>query len=184
MTIRTILILVACAVFISGCASMSKSECASADWETRGAFDGQMGSPLSLLSEHVSACAKIGVSPNAALYGKGHANGVKLYCTPNSGLAKGRENAEYNDVCPIGLEAPFLASFVDGLELNLYKIEQQKAAAESRLFSLRLEQATHYVVPEDLLSDVKYAEEAVTNLSSQALRLKLRIAEMRLRARR
>lgn len=161
---------------------MSKSECASANWEARGALDGQNGRPLSLLSSHTSACAKIGVSPNALLYSKGHANGVKLYCKPSSGLAQGRNNAEYNDVCPIDLEAPFLLSFVDGLELNLYKAEQEKALAESRLYRLRLKQAAHDgAAPQDLLDDLDNEESAVSRLSSQELSLKLRISEMRLK---
>jgi hypothetical protein len=182
VAVKTIFIPAICLLFVSGCASMSKSECANANWETRGALDGQNGSPLSLLSSHASACAKIGVSPNAELYSKGHANGVKRYCTPSSGLAKGRVNAEYNDVCPVGLEAPFLSSFVDGLELNLFKTEQEKYAAESRLYRLRLEQATYDdPIPEDLLDDLEYEEDTVTRLSSQELRLKLRISELRLR---
>jgi hypothetical protein len=182
VTVKTIFIPAICLVFISGCASMSKSECASANWETRGSLDGQNGSPLSLLSSHAKACAKIGVSPNAGLYNKGHANGVKLYCTPRNALAKGRINAEYNDVCPVALEATFLSSFVDGLELNLYKVEQEKAVAESRLFRLRLKQAAHDgPAPEDLLDDLDSEEDAVSSLSSQELSLKLRISEMRLK---
>lgn len=184
VTVKTIFIPAICLMFMSGCASMSKSECASANWESRGALDGQNGSPLSLLSDHTSACAKIGVTPNAGLYSKGHANGVKLYCTPSSGLAKGRMNAEYNDVCPVGLEAPFLSSFVDGLELNLFKVEQEKAVAESRLYRLRLEQSRYDdPIPEHLLDDLDNEEDTVARYSSQELRLKLRISEMRLKIR-
>jgi cell wall-associated NlpC family hydrolase len=182
MAAKTILISGICLLFISGCASMSKSECASANWETRGSLDGQNGSPLSLLSSHAKACAKIGVSPNAELYRKGHANGVRLYCTPQNGLAEGRQNAQYNDVCPTDLEAPFLSSFVDGLELSLYKAEREKASAESRLYRLRLEQAAHDgPAPDKLVKRLENQENEVSRYSSEELRLKLRISELRLK---
>ena len=182
MVAKTILISGICLLFVSGCASMSKSECASANWEARGSLDGQNGSSLSLLSSHAKACGKIGVSPDAELGRKGHANGVRLYCTPRNGLAEGRQNAQYNDVCPTDLEAPFLSSFVDGLELSLYRVEREKASAESKLYRLRIEQAAHDgPAPDTLVRRLEKQENAVSNYSSEELRLKLRISELRLK---
>ena len=49
---------------LSGCASLSKSECLSADWEDIGIRDGANGQPEEYLIQHAKACSKVHVVPD------------------------------------------------------------------------------------------------------------------------
>ena len=44
---------------VSGCASLSKSECMNASWEDIGIRDGANGRPEEYLIQHSTACAKV-----------------------------------------------------------------------------------------------------------------------------
>jgi len=96
-------------------------------------------------------------------------------------IEEGMPMESNSDVCPVDLEAPFLNSFVDGLELKLSDVEQRKSAAESRLFRLRVEQAAlKGPVPEKLAKKLDRQETAITNLENEKYQLRLRISELRL----
>ena len=49
---------------LSGCASLSKSECLNANWEDIGVRDGANGQPEEYLIQHSTACAKVNVAPD------------------------------------------------------------------------------------------------------------------------
>ena len=160
---------------------MSKSECANANWQARGYSDGQNGSPRSLLSRHIKACGKIGVYPNQAQYQSGYLEGVKLYCTPRNGLKEGRLNAEYHDVCPVELESAFLKSHIDGLQLKLTELEQEKFSANSELFTLRL-LLLHATLADKkgIRHDINNLESSLSRITSNQLAIQTRISEYRL----
>jgi hypothetical protein len=182
MSVKNYLVFAICLIALNGCASMSKSECANANWELRGLKDGQEGSPLSLLSRHAKACAKVDVFPNQAMYLEGHAKGARLYCTPRNGLSEGRDNQDYNDVCPIDLEASFLSSFIDGLELKASEIQRNESDAESKLYRLRLQRASiDGPAPKSLTRDIERQEDKIASYNSDRSSIRLRIAEMRLK---
>lgn len=179
------LISIICLLGISGCASMSKSECANANWQTRGFSDGQNGSTLPLLSRHTKACSKIGVYPDELQYRIGHSEGVKLYCTPKNGLKQGRSGADYYDVCPIELESAFLQSHIDGLQIKLLELEREHNFAERELFTLRfLLMTSEEKDKRDINSDIDTLETTLSRNQSQQLSIQTRISEYRLRIRR
>jgi len=99
---------VAALVFVSGCASMSKSECVSADWFQRGLADGQSGQSPAYLESHREACAEVNVRPDAARWQAGWQQGVVLYCTPNAAWSAGVSNQPYRGVCAGLDEGTFL----------------------------------------------------------------------------
>lgn len=104
-------------LFLSGCASMDKSECLTANWQTIGFEDGTTGKNVSNISEYRKDCAKYGVSPDLADYRAGHLQGSKLFCTLRNGFEQGNNGNSYNRNCPEALEDAFLAGFRDGQEL-------------------------------------------------------------------
>jgi len=84
---------------IQGCATMNQSECQSANWQIIGLEDGSAGRATSYIGEHRSACAEYGISPDLEAYLNGHAQGLKQYCSYESGYSLGERGSGYNQVC-------------------------------------------------------------------------------------
>jgi hypothetical protein len=118
---------------LAGCASMSKRECVTANWQQRGAADGNKGLPVSTLRSHGEACAAVSVVPDAIAYVTGYRQGLQDYCTPENGLQLGTVNREYLDVCPPQLEKAFLPSYIEGLQLKLIQLELDPRTGGSQL---------------------------------------------------
>lgn len=116
-------ILLAAAVLINGCASMTENECLTANWLDQGFRDGRNGQALSRLEEHRQACAKVGVTPNRQLYFKGREQGILHYCTPDNALQEGLKGRQYRSACPAHLEHDFLIAYEQGKEI--YDAEQR-----------------------------------------------------------
>lgn len=108
---------------LSGCASMTPEECRTANWYEQGLRDGTRGQPRSYVEEHREACTKVGVVPDAALWEKGRAKGIRQYCTPHNGLEVGRRGGSYRNACPPELEGDFLDAYRAGK--RVYDAEQR-----------------------------------------------------------
>jgi len=85
-------------VLLGGCASMSKEECKTANWEIVGFDDGSHGNPVTLIKRHQEDCAGV-VTPDFAAYQKGHARGVARYCVAGNGYNSGIRGYRANTVC-------------------------------------------------------------------------------------
>lgn len=118
---RAGLLLAAC-LALSGCASMSESECKVADWLRIGQRDGAQGRPESRLADHAEACGKVGIQPDAVQYRRGWDQGVASYCTPDVGWREGLAGRSYHGVCRGRGEAEFLRYHRAGSEV--YRVEQ------------------------------------------------------------
>ena len=131
---------------MSGCASMSRSECAAVDWRTIGYEDGAAGFPGEHIAQHRKACAKYGITPNFDLYQAGRSQGLREYCRPSNGYRLGAVGGSYAGVCPSGLEAPFLEGYDAGRQL--YTLQSGVADAANRLDAARreLDQVEHEIV--------------------------------------
>src|SRR5688572_26151421 len=68
---------------LSGCASLSKSECLNANWEDIGVRDGANGQPEEYLIQHSTACAKVNVAPDRGAWLHGREKGLERYCLPH-----------------------------------------------------------------------------------------------------
>ena len=119
-------------VLVSSCATLNKSECREADWQTIGLEDGAKGHPLTYISRHRKACAEHGVTPDLDQYRLGHTTGLNQFCTPSNGFKQGRAGRSYNDVCPADLENRFLAGYATGRELHELKSEIDRMLREAR----------------------------------------------------
>lgn len=125
---------------LASCATLSKEQCLAGDWSGQGYSDGAAGLSMSRLDEHAEACAKHGVTPDAAAYADGRDQGLVRYCTPASGFRSGRTGSGYGGVCPAWLERDFLPAYQDGQ--LVYAAQQALDAARGRVDSLggRLEE--------------------------------------------
>lgn len=121
--IRFILILFVF-VIISGCASLSKSECNEGNWAKIGSKDANRGLLADKqLKKHRSACAKHQTSPNNKLYYSGYAQGLKQFCINKVGFRHGSQGSEYLENCPVSLEPDFLRGYIPGLESAMDTLE-------------------------------------------------------------
>jgi len=104
----------ATSVLISGCATMSESECLTADWRAIGYEDGSAGRPATQLGTRRQVCAEFGVTPNAEAWTAGREEGLLNFCVPSNGFRIGRAGQTYSGVCPGQLEANFMYGFREG----------------------------------------------------------------------
>ena len=81
---------------LSGCASLSKSECLAADWEDIGVRDGANGQPEEYLIEHAKACAKVNVIPDRGAWQHGRERGLERYCVPRRAYQNGEYGSGFN----------------------------------------------------------------------------------------
>jgi DNA repair exonuclease SbcCD ATPase subunit len=115
----------------NGCASLSKEECATADWAAIGYGDGSHGKPASRFNAHQEACAEHGLKADFSVYKEGHQRGLQeVYCKPRNGYQLGLRGAGYNNVCPAAIEPTFLTAYHSGrgihsLQLSYNVLNQQ-----------------------------------------------------------
>ncbi|MBU4527331.1 MAG: DUF2799 domain-containing protein [Hoeflea sp.] len=129
MKLRFALLMSLCAL-ASSCQTLSKEECAVADWRVIGEQDGAAGyNPQDRFARHVKACTKAGVAADQTLWYQGYQQGLPRYCTPLNGLTVGSEGKSYANVCPIDLDAGFREGY------DLGRIYHQKKSEISSLES-------------------------------------------------
>jgi hypothetical protein len=119
MRIFALCCLFSTALFLSGCASLSKEECISGNWQQIGYDDGAKGyDARSRLREHLKSCSEHGIRIDSDKYTTGHKNGLKKYCTPHNGRRVGEQGLHYAGVCPAELENNFLIQYDHGKKIH------------------------------------------------------------------
>ena len=142
MTKFKIILGVLLALMAGGCATLDKSECREADWKIIGLEDGARGHPLSYIGNHRKACAEYGIKPDLALYERGHAIGLKQFCTADNGFSLGRAGRAYNNVCPPALSGQFLAGYETGRELRALSTDIGRMQNDVQTMQTELDEAT------------------------------------------
>ncbi len=120
--------------YMFGCATLNESECKSANWEIIGLEDGSKGRDSSYIGEHRKACSEYTISPDLEAYLKGHAAGLRNYCTEQTGYSLGERGKALSQVC----SGPLAANFARGYHLG-YRVFQARAevqAVRSKIDSL------------------------------------------------
>lgn len=107
---------------VSGCTTMSESECATADWHDIGIKDGRNGMPASYMEERRQDCSKDGISLDQKQYVAGRNTGILEYCTPQNGRLQGQQGRAYLNSCPANLEHDFLTNYEAGK--NVYRAQR------------------------------------------------------------
>lgn len=129
------------AMALAGCSSISPQECQVGDWFAIGKTDGQQGVASSKFRSYQKECAKHGISSDFQAYEQGHAQGVILYCTYDSGRELGQSGGAYNKVCAGALEPQFRLGYDRGRAwyqaesalLNLQRTLRQNAETIEQL---------------------------------------------------
>lgn len=111
------------AATLSGCASLSESECLHANWHAIGMEDGANGKSLAHFGNHRKSCAAAGIAPNVDEYKQGRLAGLEQYCTVSNGLDSGKRGASYRGVCPEEFEMEFLDAFRVGKLIHTVRTE-------------------------------------------------------------
>ncbi len=125
--------MLAAAMLLSACASLSKEQCVGGEWQDIGYADAMKGLTTDRYSQHREACFDYGVSPDFDAYSAGHKAGVPDFCTPESGFKAGRGGYEYQGFCTDHNEAEFLKGYDEGEAV--YRIERQISTARQFLYS-------------------------------------------------
>src|SRR5699024_1217065 len=126
---------------LGGCASMSDKECLVVNWQNKGFRDGRLGFPLSRVVDHRDACASVGVVPNLDRYRRGHAQGIREYCTPANAVEEGRAGKPYRNACPPQLEDEFLYFYEQGRRVYDAQKEVERLNRESKRLERQLDKA-------------------------------------------
>ncbi len=125
-------------LLVSGCASISKEECKTGDWNGIGFKDGSAGKKIARIQGYIEECGKHGATVDRAAYEKGRNEGLKTYCSKDNGFRVGKDGSAMFDECPAAMRPTFMKAWSMGnkiYELNkqLKNIESEMEGFEKRL---------------------------------------------------
>lgn len=108
---------------LAGCASLSKDECLSGNWDEIGFRDGTNGKTSAFLQRHVKACEKTGVVPVQSVWEQGRQRGLPAYCVPSKAYSEGRNGRALSAVCPAAQIPALQAAHSVGVQYHEYTEE-------------------------------------------------------------
>ena len=128
-------VLAAGLMVLAACETMSKEECAAADWHAIGYTDGAAGATMKKFSDRAESCAKKGFQANLSAYNPGRDQGLRTFCVAGRGWSEGLNGYNYQGICPPDLEGGFLEGYRDGS--YAYRVKSALSSAQSALSSAR-----------------------------------------------
>lgn len=137
------LLFILVAVTLSGCASMTASQCQVADWARVGFSDGARGQSENKLAAYTEDCAKTNVQPDAQAYRKGWDSGIQQYCTAANGWNEGVQGNDYKaQACQGQVGHPVFSRYLAaGMQLHITNQQIDHNAFETQQLRKRLEDA-------------------------------------------
>jgi hypothetical protein len=126
------LVILALGAFLSGCASLNKAQCISANWFDLGVDNALSGKRSSYVAEHTQACAKHAITPDFETYKKGWESGVIKFCTAQSGWRYAMNGRYYHNTCSAQAEHDFLPAYRLGRKIRDKKDQLKELEADSR----------------------------------------------------
>lgn len=170
MRFKAFLAVMAAALVLPGCASMSGSECELSDWRGIGFEDGSRGQSTEIVAKRRKACAKHGVAIDHAAYMEGRAEGLRVYCQPQTGFNLGAGGGVYRGICPADLEPAFGDAYNAGRRLHDLQSDVNATVAAINTRRYQLEQAAE---------DMKSKEAAVVRSDTPAEERVVLLSEIR-----
>jgi hypothetical protein len=179
-------------LLVSGCATLSESQCIAGDWQTVGYRDGLKGAASSQLLQHQNACMKHGIAPDRDTYLLGWNAGVEQYCQPGNGFNVGKQGGGYSSICPAHLKDAYYAAYQDGRLLynaqsEVDRINRQISQKEYRIEQLQkdLSKTEAQLISDDvtseerleLLLETKSMAQKQGELKADIVHLKVELAE-------
>jgi hypothetical protein len=121
---------------LGGCASLSKSECLSADWQDIGIRDGADGRPEEYLVKHAAACAKVQVTPDRERWLAGRDQGLDRFCVPYRAYQLGEYGASFDvGICRRYDQDRLVNAYEHGLEVN--RLGAEVDSIQGEIYRLR-----------------------------------------------
>lgn len=132
-------------VALSGCESMSASQCQVADWYRVGQTDGANGVAESRLADYAEDCAKVGIRPDAQAYRRGWDVGLAQFCQPANGWRQGVQGqASKESLCAGRPDFPqFSRNLQNGLAVYRTNEQIRRNNDEIARLQKRLEKAAN-----------------------------------------
>jgi hypothetical protein len=119
------------AVWLAGCATLSRSECEAGNWREIGAADGSYGYPASRFDMHVKACTRYEVAPDRTLYLAGRDEGLVSYCRLERAAREGVAGRTNYKVCSGELGLSFDRVYDEGRDV--YRARSDAADIRSEI---------------------------------------------------
>lgn len=129
-----LIVSIICLGVLAGCATLSKAQCQTGDWQSVGELDGRAGHPSTRIAEHNEACSKHSVTVDRSLYNKGYQAGLKHYCTPSNAAKIGLAGRTYNNVCTGENGISFLRIYREANDV--YSIDREITALQDEIVVL------------------------------------------------
>ena len=126
-----ILLLLSLLAVISACSSLSKEECQSANWLTRGKSDALKGITEPKNTSYQEDCSEHGVTVDNRNNMKGYNEGLDLYCTYQNGYKLGLEDSAQHLYCQ-KQSIEFSKGYKLGAELFLHNKNKAQAVEEMK----------------------------------------------------
>lgn len=121
---------------LAGCASLSKDECMSANWEDIGIRDGANGRPEEYLINHSTACAKVNVVPDRGAWLHGRERGLERYCVPQRMYSIGEYGGSFDiGVCRNFDQDRLVHAYERGRDV--YRLSAELGAIDSEIRGIR-----------------------------------------------
>lgn len=167
---RTTLLLLA-ALALSGCESMSVSECKVADWHRVGWNDGTRGESEQRIADYTEDCGKAGIMPNAQAYRQGWDTGIVQFCTAANGWREGIQgHSGKASVCQGQAGYPVFVRYLEaGLQVHRINERMQGNAQESTRLQHRLESSKNDDEKKRLREELRHIDREQFRLRSQLI---------------
>lgn len=167
MRLLSLLALSITLLITSGCASLSKEECLSGNWQQIGYDDGANGRDASSnLRSHTKSCGEHGVRVNGDTYYAGHKNGLKKYCTAANGYRLGEQGLHYGGICPAELESTFLVQYNYGKSIHVATQEYNNTKTDIYNKEEQLKKETDTRIRESLRNEISTLDKLLRSQQS------------------
>lgn len=163
------MVLLVAALVLTGCESMSVSECKVADWSRVGAADGAKGESDRRIADYTEDCGKAGIVPNAKAYRRGWDAGIVQFCTPANAWREGTQgHSGKASVCQGQASyAEFSRYLAAGLQVHNTQSQMQRNSRESERLQKRLEESKSDEEKKNLRSDLRQIDREQLRLRNQ-----------------
>lgn len=124
-------------LLLSGCATLSETECVSGNWEQVGYQDGKSGRDSDYILRHESACIEYGVQLDRVAYAEGRQQGLTRYCTTDNGYNRGFRGSSPNLSCSYQQFPSYFDGYSQGLlsQLDRLDLELDEAYKEHEILT-------------------------------------------------
>jgi hypothetical protein len=136
--LKSLPVLFLSSLLLTGCATLSKNECLTANWASIGYEDGSQGQTRDRIGSHRRACADYGIDPDFEEYLQGYNQGLEIFCTPQNGFLKGKSGYTDTGICTGNLGPGFLQGYENGREIYIASGEVSRLRRELQTVENRI----------------------------------------------